>query len=378
MHSEFYNVALDRLRYSLVWEDHPSLYSSLAIQPHDRVLVITSAGCNVLNTLLKSPRQVIAIDLNPVQNALLSFKTHLILHHEYGVFRTLMGFDGPDKVAQTFGQVAPTLPADWQGYWRSFFEVNPGGMLLAGKLEAYITGFFATLPAALQQQLWQLIRFGNVVEQWDFFVQHLHGGTFQQRFIAYFDAANLSKGRSPSLFKYAQESGGEAFYRRLCQQVETSLVRDNFFFRFFFFGPEHLPESILPACYQSANFTLLRLQLDRLTIVEGEAIDYLLSAKGNRVTKASLSNIFEYTSQAEFRRVCQLLHEQGHFQLRFVFWNLLQEQGAFLAEDGWTDVPVATHLQPDTTCFYFLNRRVVARTPDRSDGSAEPPSPQPE
>ena len=33
MNSEFYNVALDRIRYSLVWEDSRTLYGALAINP---------------------------------------------------------------------------------------------------------------------------------------------------------------------------------------------------------------------------------------------------------------------------------------------------------------------------------------------------------
>ena len=55
MHSEFYNVALDRIRYSLVWEDSTTLYAGLNIRPGDTVLVITSAGCNALNALLLGP-----------------------------------------------------------------------------------------------------------------------------------------------------------------------------------------------------------------------------------------------------------------------------------------------------------------------------------
>ena len=56
MNSEFYNVALNRLRYSLVWEDSQTLYEALAIGPTDNVLVITSAGCNALNALLQHPQ----------------------------------------------------------------------------------------------------------------------------------------------------------------------------------------------------------------------------------------------------------------------------------------------------------------------------------
>ncbi len=359
MQSEFYNVALDRLRYSLVWEDHLTLYTALDIQPDDRLLLITSAGCNVLNALLKNPAQVVAIDLNPVQNKLLGLKAHAIQHHTHAVLRGLMGFDGPQQVAEAREAIRATLPADEYRYWLAFFNSHPDGILTAGKLESYITGFFATLDENIQQKVRQLIAFDNTPAQWRFFRNELQTTSFSTQFIQYFDDANLSKGRDPALFTYAQESGGVAFYNRLCRQLSTTLVSDNFFFRFFFFGPQQLPEHCLPPCYQAQHFATLRAGLNRLTIVDGEAVDYLAAVDGQAITKASLSNIFEYTSQHEFWRVCDLLTAGGARQLRFVFWNLLQEQGADAERVGLTNLIITDQPVQDTACFYFRNVRVV-------------------
>lgn len=359
MQSEFYNVALDRLRYSLVWEDHLTLYTALDIQPSDRLLLITSAGCNVLNALLKKPAQVVAIDLNPVQNKLLRLKMHVIENHPYAVLRGLMGFDGPQCVNEAIEQVRITLPVEEQRYWLTFFDSHPDGILTAGKLESYITGFFTTLEEDIQQKLRRLIEFDNVPAQWRFFTNELQTSSFSAQFIQYFDEANLSKGRDPALFTHAQESGGEAFYSRFCSQLSTTLVKDNFFFRFFLFGPQQLPDHCLPPCYQAKQHAQLRALLNRLTIIDGEAVDYLLSVEGQAITKASLSNIFEYTSQREFWRVCSLLAAERASQLRFVFWNLLQEQGADAERMGLTNLTITDQPVQDTACFYFRNVRVI-------------------
>ena len=287
-----------------------------------------------------------------MQNELLRLKMHVIQHHDYAVLRGLMGFDGPEKVARAFAQTYPTLPPDIREFWRSFFTTYPHGILTAGKLEGYITSFFVTLDADTQQKIRQLIRFADVAAQWAFFKAELDREPFRATFIQYFDAANLSKGRDPALFLYAQESGGEAFYNRLRKQVKTTVVGQNFFFRFFFFGPQHLPDAVLPPCYQPQNHALLRERLDRITLADSEAVEYLLSAAGTSVSKASLSNIFEYTSRTEFRRVCHELRSRN--QLCFVFWNLLQEQGANRI-NGWRNKVVAP--QP-TACFYFKDVRV--------------------
>lgn len=358
MHSEFYNVALNRLRYSLVWEDSHTLYQALAINPTDDVLVVTSAGCNVLNALLQGPSSVTAIDLNAVQNWLLQLKCQLIRHHEPDQLRALMGFDGPLAVGLAWQRVAPTLPVDMRAYWAPFFEAHPGGILTAGKLEEYILGFLPTLSPQTQRKLRQLVGFTTTAEQQNFFATKLDNTDFQERFIAYFDEANLSKGRDPALFKYALESGGQAFYSRLKRTIATKLVQDNFFFRFFFFGPVGLPETLLPPCYQRKNHARLRQQLPKLKVLTGEAVNHLNSPAGQGISKASLSNIFEYTSPKEFQQVITALFPTGGRPLRLVYWNLLQDQGSTAANQ----LPLSTdseRLSREDACFYFRNVRLL-------------------
>ncbi len=46
----------------------------MKLQPGDRVLVITSGGCNALDYALEAPQQVVAVDANPCQTALFELK----------------------------------------------------------------------------------------------------------------------------------------------------------------------------------------------------------------------------------------------------------------------------------------------------------------
>lgn len=361
MQSEFYNVELDRLRYALVWESHRTLAAALNVQPSDEVLIICSAGCNALNALLLGARRVTAIDLNPVQLHLLELKCYLIRHHEHRVLRALLGLDGPAAVLPAWQELEPTLPAALRAYWAPFFESHPGGIFTAGKLESYLLGFLPTLSPELQARARRLVEFETVAEQYQWFREQLDGTDFEAQFVSYFDEANLSRGRDPKLFKYAAESGGRAFYRRLAAQLRSELARDNFFFRFFFFGPENLPEAVLPPCYQAAHHARLRGLLGRLHLMQGEASAYLLSAAGRGISKASLSNIFEYVSPEEFGRVrAALLARAVAAPLRAVYWNLLLAQGD-AGEAGWRLTPPLAQLPG--SCFYFRDVRVLDSRP---------------
>jgi hypothetical protein len=130
MQSEFAHIPLDRLRYGLVWEDHTTLYQALDLGPDDHALIITSAGCNVLNALLAGPRHVTAIDLNPLQNQLLALKAHAIAHHPPAVLRGLLGLAGPAAVATAVAALQATLPA------ADYAPSTLGGCCWPGSLKA--------------------------------------------------------------------------------------------------------------------------------------------------------------------------------------------------------------------------------------------------
>ncbi len=359
MHTEFENVDLSLLRYSLVWEDCNTLFKGLEIEENDRLLMITSAGCNVLNALLKNPAAITAIDLNPEQNRLLLFKKYLIENYDHDIFLSLMGFCGRNAVKEAWDKVADSLDPVLREHGEVFMLKNPDGIIPSGKLETYIHGFYTGLPEEFQQKLLRLIRFENIKEQNDFFLKELDNTQFKFLFINYFDEQNLSKGRDPKLFKYVKETGGESFYTRLKKFTGKQLLKENFYFRFFMFGPQNLPEEILPPCYRKENFPVLKEQLPKLKIVTGEAIEHLLSQDGEKINKAGLSNIFEYVAEEQFAEVCNRLSKDRKNPLRFIFWNLLQSQG-----DGDCMVRRLIKLSDDLTemegCFYFKNVRVMS------------------
>lgn len=61
----------NNLVYVTCWEDPRLDLVALNLQAEDTMLVITSAGCNVLEYALARPKKIYAVDINPKQNALL-------------------------------------------------------------------------------------------------------------------------------------------------------------------------------------------------------------------------------------------------------------------------------------------------------------------
>ena len=62
------------LVYNTSWEDPAVDRRAMRLGPTDRVLTITSAGCNVLDYALEAPERIVTVDANPHQTALLELK----------------------------------------------------------------------------------------------------------------------------------------------------------------------------------------------------------------------------------------------------------------------------------------------------------------
>lgn len=79
------------LVYNTCWEDPAVDRLALDIKSDDTMLVITSAGCNVIDYALTGPRRIHAVDANPRQNALLELKLAGIRHLSFEDFFAAFG-----------------------------------------------------------------------------------------------------------------------------------------------------------------------------------------------------------------------------------------------------------------------------------------------
>lgn len=92
LHQGVFDALYSRaLVYNTCWEDPAVDRQALALGPQDTLLVITSAGCNVLDYALTGPRAIHAVDANPRQTALLELKLAAIRRLDHDDFFAVFG-----------------------------------------------------------------------------------------------------------------------------------------------------------------------------------------------------------------------------------------------------------------------------------------------
>ena len=146
------------LVYNTCWEDPAVDRKALHLSSEDRVLVISSAGCNALDYALQGPAKVYAIDANPRQNALLELKIAAIRQLGFDDFFAFFGSGFHPHARSIYRQhLRNELSAFARNYWDrriNWFCSRHGSFYfhgLAGFVARGFRTYFRIRPELAQQ-----------------------------------------------------------------------------------------------------------------------------------------------------------------------------------------------------------------------------------
>jgi S-adenosylmethionine-diacylglycerol 3-amino-3-carboxypropyl transferase len=279
------------LIYNTCWEDPALDRVALNLGPDDRVLVITSAGCNALDYLLAGAGEVNAVDVNPLQNALLELKRAAVLALDYGSFFNLFGRGGDPRARQMYGDalrrhLSPPARAYWdrhisfflgQGWRRSFYYRGTSGLL------AKLVLVNAQVLHRLRDPIEVLLEARTIEEQ-----RAVYESSIRDRLWTPWLRWFLSRSVTLSLIGVpgpqrdqitTQYPGGVArFIRDAVEKVVTELpFSDNYFWRVYFQG--YYTAACCPEYLKPVNFGRLRALLPRLRVHTATVTDFLRRAE---------------------------------------------------------------------------------------------------
>jgi S-adenosylmethionine-diacylglycerol 3-amino-3-carboxypropyl transferase len=167
------------LVYNTCWEDPRLDRVALELSPDDKVLVITSAGCNALDYALTGPKHVFAVDMNPRQNALLDLKIAGIKHLEYETFFDMFGKGRLHRARRIYReQLRRHLPRRSRRYWDKkikFFKSRRRPFYYRGTSGTFarLINLYIDRVVKLRPQVNQLLDATSVEEQREIYDTHV-------------------------------------------------------------------------------------------------------------------------------------------------------------------------------------------------------------
>lgn len=132
----------DQIIFNSSWEDPAIDRKLLDLNPDSDILTITSAGDNVLDYLLDSPKSITSVDLNPSQNAIAELKFATIKNSNYETLFHLFGYGRYNQIDSLLNllktQLSPTTYNFWvkkKHYFTSklpFYHYGTSGIIARG------------------------------------------------------------------------------------------------------------------------------------------------------------------------------------------------------------------------------------------------------
>jgi S-adenosylmethionine-diacylglycerol 3-amino-3-carboxypropyl transferase len=281
-------VHLRNLVYNTCWEDPRLDREALDLGPFDRVLVITSAGCNALDYALEGPEHVYAVDMNARQNALLDLKLAAIRRLDYETFFSMFGrgrvADARDIYEMHLWEV---LPPPAQAYWDRHIKFFCGRGWRRSFYFRGTSGTFARLMngyldrvARVRDDVEEILGAKTIEEQREIYERNLRDSVWT-RWVRWAVGRDMTLSLlgvpRPQRQQVERDyAGGIAKFIEDCVEAVFMRLplRDNYFWRVYLTG-EYTPECC-PEYLKAANFERLRNGLaDRISTHTSSVTEFL-------------------------------------------------------------------------------------------------------
>jgi S-adenosylmethionine-diacylglycerol 3-amino-3-carboxypropyl transferase len=138
-------IHCNRLIYNACWEDPRIDRQLLKLDSMSKVVVITSAGCNTLDYLLDSPREIHAVDVNYRQNALLELKLGMFARRNFDELFAMFGRGSCKNYQEIYQSIRDLLSPAAQNFWDQKINYFSGRGLRKSFYWRGATGDFAWL-----------------------------------------------------------------------------------------------------------------------------------------------------------------------------------------------------------------------------------------
>ncbi|HYR42366.1 MAG TPA: BtaA family protein [Terriglobia bacterium] len=276
------------LVYNQCWEDPAVDNAVLGIGGQDRIVMITSAGCNALDYMIHDPASIHCVDVNPHQNALLELKLAAIAALRYEQFFDMFGngrIQGHRQIYQ--GWLRHRLTPASQIIWDKridYFDPCGVGLYFHGTagLVARMAGLYLKTCRGLRKDLWEFQLIQDLGEQAEFYRTRIAPKLWSPlvRFLIRQPSVLSLLGVPREQISQIRRNGHRKVSSFIEERIETTLtsipMRHNYFWRVYINGFYHA--DCCPNYLRRELFQFLRRRTSRILIQTKTLADFLRSA----------------------------------------------------------------------------------------------------
>lgn len=323
---EIHQIQFQKLLFTQNWEDPALDKQALAIKSGDKILTITSGGCNTLGFLIDDPETIYAIDINGSQNWLMELKMACFRKLSHTEMLQFLGLQPSDDRTAVYATLRPDLSTEAQIFWDAKMGIIKKGFLAQGRFEKFVK-IAGKMVKVIQgkKRVKNLMQDKSLEEQQRYYDETWDTSRMRFIFNLLFNKRILARrGLKADYFHFddGSKSFAENFYRRLRKALRDIPIKGNYFASMYIFGKyrrlDEVPEYLLPE-----HFEVIKSRLDRIELHVEDAKKWLANMPENSINCFALSNICELMSLEDteklFREVIRTSSPHG----RIIFRNLM-------------------------------------------------------
>ncbi len=266
--------------YSIAWEDPRVDKKHLNIKCNDNILMITTGGCNVLNTLLLNPNKIVSCDLSSAQNALLDIKLASIKVLEYDDYWKLFGLGKHDNFEFIYNSILKKeLKLYSSGvFWDNNIDIfTKKGLYNSDKMSEGV----AILNIFMKNKLIKLCNISDVKVQYKYYKNNICNLLFNKLsslFLKYLAMEFAGVPSSQIRIITNDIDSNNKFYKFIENSYDVvckrwSIRDDNYFYYGLLMG--YFRKNNCPDYLKEENYNFLKENVEKINIFNGSLNDYM-------------------------------------------------------------------------------------------------------
>lgn len=292
----------EAINYAASHEDGRSELRALALETASRVLCITGSGSRALDLLVARPREVVALDMNPVQTHLLALKLSAMQALSYDAYVSFLGMTpARDRRAQ-YGRLRARLPAGARLFWDRRQRAIARGVLYCGRWERFLRVMVAPAAWARRRLIDRVFSCASVAEQEALWLREWNTPNWRRYLACLANRWIWSElVREPGMRHIPRGLDIVSVIQQRFDRAAGSFLFRNSPWAWLVFHGRLNPEGPLPPHLERAHFADLAERAGSVTPVTDSLLAYLSRGNVGRFSAFSLSDFGSYADDASYR-----------------------------------------------------------------------------
>jgi len=354
--------------FNCAWEDPRLDHEALQLTDKDNVVIITTAGCNVLSLAIEGANHIYSIDRNHCQNALLELKLAAIREYDYSTFWKLFGTGRMANFSKVHYprlrlHLSPSARAFWDkhahyfngtGFRKSYYWHGCSGILAW-----FLLGYFRLI--GVYGPLLELMDAESLEEQKHIYKTKIENRMWHPIIMWLLErrfTLALLNGVPEAQRKLLEQEGGfqsiALFIKDSMETVMTKLpTRDNYFYRVYLTG-EYSQDSCPDYLTKEGFTTLKNGAVDNISIHTTTITEFLKEHKTKDISRFVLLDHMDWmaSSPKSLSEEWSQMVSHATDKTRFL-WRSASKEATFVGEtmvqlpNGIESVPLNNILKYD-------------------------------